>query len=78
MKTKTFMFKVSACKSIRESNQFGDAVMVEQLDIDAELNNFIDNEVNQLIDIKITAFTSNRHNNGGSDEVWALYTIMYK
>ena len=77
MKTKTFMFKVSECKGLGKGNVgYDDAAMIEQPNIDTELNEFIDGC--DVIDIKMTTFTSNRHNNGGTDEVWALYTIMYK
>lgn len=76
MKTKTFMFKVSKCQGFRDGSQYGEAVMIEQPNIDVELNEFIDGC--EVIDIKMTTFTSDHHNNGGTDEVWALYTIMYK
>ena len=77
MKTKTFMFKVSECKAMGKGNDgYDTAVMIEQPNIDIELNEFINGR--DIIDIKMTTFTSDQHNNGGTDEVWALYTIMYK
>lgn len=77
MKTKTFMFKVSECKGLGRGNAgYETAAMIEQPNIDVELNEFIDGC--DVVDIKMTTFTSERHNNGGTDEVWALYTIMYK
>lgn len=31
----------------------------------------------KIVDIKVNHFTSSRHNNGGCDEVWVQYTILY-
>lgn len=32
----------------------------------------------QIIDVKVNHYTVKRHNNGGCDEVWVQYTILYK
>lgn len=31
-----------------------------------------------VTDVKVNHYTVNRHNNGGADEVWVQYTILYK
>ena len=32
----------------------------------------------QITDLKVNHFTAHRHNNGGCDEVWAQFTVMYQ
>lgn len=32
----------------------------------------------EIQDIKVNHFTAKRHNNGGCEEVWVQYTIIYK
>lgn len=32
----------------------------------------------EIQDIKVNNFTAKRHNNGGCEEVWVQYTIIYK
>ena len=31
-----------------------------------------------VVDVKVDCFTSERHNNGGCDDTWVKYTILYK
>ena len=47
-------------------------------DIDMEINNFIKENVTELIDIKITTVECRWHNNGGYNNVDLIYTIIYK
>lgn len=32
----------------------------------------------EVVDVKTNHYIVNRHNNGGCDEVWVQYTILYK
>ena len=44
--------------------------------IEKEINEFcVDKEI---IDIKTNTFTTKNHNNGGYNEVFIVYTVMYK
>ena len=31
-----------------------------------------------IVNITVNTYTTHRHNNGGCDEVYALYTVVYK
>lgn len=50
------------------------------LDVEDRLQEAIDSILANHIsikDIKVNHFTVQRHNNGGADEVWVQYTILY-
>lgn len=74
MRIKTFRFKGS------DNEYTGDFtnIKVSEEDIDLEINKFIEDYVNELIDIKITTVDCGYHNNGGYNEVDLIYTIIYK
>ena len=77
MKIKTFRFKGSKTfynQSIREHANMKDS----ENDIDYVINDFIKDNVNELIDIKITTIDCMHHNNGGYNNVDLIYTIIYK
>jgi hypothetical protein len=46
--------------------------------IDRKINAWLETENANLIDIKITAVTTNQHNNGGSDAVDMFYAVLYE
>lgn len=38
----------------------------------------LNNKCYNIVDIKVNHFTVENHNNGGYNEVWVQYTILYK
>ena len=46
--------------------------------IDSTINDFIETNVNELIDIKVATVDCRYHNNGGYNSVDLIYTIIYK
>lgn len=74
---KTFRFKGSRTKYI--GNGIGHENLKDSADIiDETINNFIYDEVAELIDIKITTVDCNYHNNGGYNDIDLIYTIIYR
>lgn len=78
MFVRTLNFKISIAKWTDN----GGGVQPSLLDeAEMELNKLLENlrlAGYNIIDIKVNHYTVNRHNNGGADEVWVQYTILYK
>lgn len=78
LRVKTLHFKISNAKWKDE----GGGVSKDLLEkAEEKLNLFLidlDRAAYTDIDIKINHYTVQRHNNGGCDEVWVQYTILYK
>lgn len=74
-KIKTFRFIGSEC----EYNQGKfKCLKSDAKEIDDIINDFVSNNVDELIDIKIVTVGSRYHNNGGYNNVDLIYTIIYK
>jgi hypothetical protein len=73
MKVAVFKYYASMQGSKGYSSNYGECIDSEL--IQSELNEFMEDK--EVIDIKTNTFTSYRHNNGGYDEVFIVYTIMY-
>ena len=52
-------------------------VMTER-EIDKKINQWILKNEAVVKDVKVTTYTSDRHNNGRHDTVIALYTVVYE
>ncbi len=78
MKVRTLNYQISIARWADK----GGGVRQDLLDnAEAELNDLLINlerACYKIIDVKINHYTVNRHNNGGCDEVWVQYTILYK
>lgn len=68
--------------SIAKWSDNGGGIQQSLLDeAEMELNELLDNlekACHTVIDVKVNHYTVHRHNNGGADEVWVQYTILYK
>ena len=56
--------------------EHGGGDCLDQELVETEINEFIEDKT--IIDIKVTTYTYDRHNNGGADGVMMVYTILYK
>ena len=78
MKVRTLNYQISIARWADR----GGGVCQDLLDnAEAELNNVLINlerACYKIIDVKVNHYTVNRHNNGGCDEIWVQYTILYK
>lgn len=72
MKIKIFNFMVSQARMKRDGGGF----CLESDEAEFIINKFILDK--DVIDIKANTYTVDRHNNGGCDDVWITYTILYK
>lgn len=74
-KVKTFRFKGSKTRCTGKGYEY---LHDSTDDIDKVINGFICDNVNTLIDIKVTAVECRWHNNGGYNEIDLIYTIIYE
>ena len=75
MKVKVFKYLISRLGVYKG---YGEKVgeCINEDSIEKEINEFcVDKEI---IDIKTNTFTTKNHNNGGHNEVYIVYTVMYK
>lgn len=74
-KVKTFRFIGSKCEY---TDRKFILLKTNTEDIDKEINEFVSENVTELIDIKITTVENHYHNNGGYNGVDLIYTVIYK
>lgn len=76
MKVKVFKFLVSVVGKRYKKDRNIDFHEYTDDEITKKINDFCKNK--NLISVNVSTYTSYRHNNADTDEVYALYTIMYK
>ena len=81
-KIKVFKFLVSnygylASEQFNKNTGYKVMDVCSQEDIEYTINDFLDCN-GELIDLKINTNEINKHNNGGSNKVELIYTIIYK
>ena len=84
---KTFRFRVSNASSMAFSDdeqkpwyREAQAELVTERDIDNKVNKYIHQYLDdkEIVNIIVTPVVVHRHNNGRSDTVDLIYTIVYK
>ena len=87
MYIKTFRFTVSNAATYADSRDKDSRWYQERLDelatpeqIDKKINKFLNVSIpdHEVVDIKITSVDAHYHNNGRSNTIDLIYTIMYK
>jgi ubiquinone/menaquinone biosynthesis C-methylase UbiE len=87
IKTKTFQFLISnaAGNDVHHDDDLAFIARVNkngtpltECEIDKKINTWIKKEQADVVDIKVTPYTVDRHNNGRHDTVILTYTILYR
>ena len=87
MYIKTFRFTISNAASVafsedKEKDWYAKRVaeLVTPEKIDKEINKFLNKSIpdREVVDVKITSVDVHYHNNGRSNTIDLIYTIMYK
>ena len=78
MRAKILVYQLGNC---RHRMDYGgiqeDLVASAEEKLNEELKD-LERNYYSVVDVKVDCFTSERHNNGGCDDTWVKYTILYK
>lgn len=78
MFVRTLNFQISVAKWKNDGGGIQQALLDKA---ETKLNLFLNDlelACHHVVDIKVNHYTVDRHNNGGCDEIWVQYTILYK
>lgn len=76
MKVKVFKFCLNDLATNYKKSKGVDLIACSQEDIEKEINEKCKDL--EIVSITVNTYTTYRHNNADTDEVYALYTVVHK